>query len=41
MAFPLPHNDFWKPIKAYWANKTAENAAALIPAFRLEAIKWQ
>ena len=34
-------NDFWKPIKAYWANKTAENAAALLPAFSLEAIKWQ
>jgi pimeloyl-ACP methyl ester carboxylesterase len=34
-------NDFWKPIKTYWANKTAENAAPLVEAFNLEAIKWQ
>jgi pimeloyl-ACP methyl ester carboxylesterase len=34
-------NDFWNPIKAYWANKTAENAAPLTQAFSLEAIKWQ
>ena len=34
-------NDFWKPIKAYWANKTPENAAPLLEALKLETTKWQ
>jgi len=34
-------NDFWKPIKAYWAGKTPENAAPLRQALKLDAIKWQ
>jgi pimeloyl-ACP methyl ester carboxylesterase len=34
-------NDFWKPIKAYWADKTPENAAPLRQALKLDAIKWQ
>jgi pimeloyl-ACP methyl ester carboxylesterase len=34
-------NDFWKPIKAYWANKTPETAAPLLQALKLDAIKWQ
>jgi pimeloyl-ACP methyl ester carboxylesterase len=34
-------NDFWKPIKAYWANKTPETAAPVREALRLDAIKWQ
>jgi len=34
-------NDFWKPIKAYWANKTPEDAAPLLQALKVDAIKWQ
>jgi pimeloyl-ACP methyl ester carboxylesterase len=34
-------NDFWKPIKAYWANETPENAAPLRQALKLDATKWQ
>ncbi len=34
-------NDFWKPIKAYWANETPENAAPLLQALKVDAIKWQ
>src|SRR5260370_29259051 len=34
-------NDFWKPIKAYWAGKTPENAAPLLQALKVDAIKWQ
>jgi pimeloyl-ACP methyl ester carboxylesterase len=34
-------NDFWKPIKAYWAGKTPENAAPLRQALKVDAIKWQ
>jgi pimeloyl-ACP methyl ester carboxylesterase len=34
-------NDFWKPIKAYWASRTPENAAPLLQALKLDAIKWQ
>ena len=41
MAFPLPHNDFWKPIKAYWANRTPDNAAPLREALKVETTKWQ
>lgn len=34
-------NDFWKPIKAYWAGKTPENAAPLRQALKVDSIKWQ
>src|ERR1700749_5016403 len=34
-------NDFWKPIKAYWANKTPETAAPVLEALKVDAIKWQ
>jgi pimeloyl-ACP methyl ester carboxylesterase len=34
-------NDFWKPIKAYWASKTPETTAPLLQALKLDAIKWQ
>lgn len=34
-------NDFWKPIKAFWKNKSEENAAPLKPLFELDATKWQ
>jgi pimeloyl-ACP methyl ester carboxylesterase len=34
-------NDFWKPIKAYWRNKTQETATPLLEALKLDAIKWQ
>ncbi|MGK7917676.1 MAG: alpha/beta fold hydrolase [Prochloraceae cyanobacterium] len=34
--------DFWQPIKAYWQNKTPENAQVLADNFlNLEATKWQ
>ena len=34
--------DFWQPLKAYWQNKTAENAQVLANNFlNLEATKWQ
>lgn len=34
--------DFWEPIKAYWLNKTAENAQVLADNFlTLTATKWQ
>ena len=34
--------DFWKPIKAYWQNKTAENAQVLADnLLTLTATKWQ
>jgi len=35
------NNDFWKPIKAYWANRTPENAAPLRDALKVETTKWQ
>jgi pimeloyl-ACP methyl ester carboxylesterase len=34
-------NDFWEPIKAYWAGETPENAAPLRQALKVDAIKWQ
>jgi pimeloyl-ACP methyl ester carboxylesterase len=34
-------NDFWKPIKAYWAGQTPENAVPLRQALKVDAIKWQ
>ena len=34
--------DFWKPIKAYWADKTPENAKALSDSLlTIDATKWQ
>jgi pimeloyl-ACP methyl ester carboxylesterase len=34
--------DFWKPIKAYWADKSAKNAKALSDALlTIDATKWQ
>ena len=33
--------DFWDPIKAYWADKTTENADALRGLFTIDATKWQ
>lgn len=35
------NNDFWKPIKAYWANRTPETAAPLREALKVETTKWQ
>ncbi|MBS1991340.1 MAG: alpha/beta hydrolase [Cyanobacteria bacterium SZAS LIN-3] len=34
-------NDFWKPFRPFWKNKTEENAAPLKPLFELAATKWQ
>jgi pimeloyl-ACP methyl ester carboxylesterase len=34
-------NDFWAPLKLYWADKSEANAARLRPLFELEATKWQ
>jgi pimeloyl-ACP methyl ester carboxylesterase len=34
-------NDFWKPIKEYWQEKTAERETALRPLFTREATMWQ
>ena len=33
--------EFWKPIKAYWADRTESNANALRGLLTLEATKWQ
>lgn len=34
--------DFWQPVKAYWQNKTPENAQILADNFlTIEATKWQ
>lgn len=33
--------DFWKPLKAYWQDRSAENAEKLKPFLALEATKWQ
>ena len=34
--------DFWQPIKAYWQNKTSENAQVLADnILNIEATKWQ
>lgn len=33
--------DFWKPLKAYWKEKTAENEGPLRNLLTLEATKWQ
>lgn len=34
-------NDFWKPLKAYWKDRTEANAASLRKFLTLEATKWQ
>jgi pimeloyl-ACP methyl ester carboxylesterase len=34
-------NDFWKPLKAYWANPTPANREPLRAFTKLEATKWQ
>lgn len=34
-------DDFWKPIKDYWADRTPENRAALEKVLTLDATKWQ
>lgn len=34
-------NDFWAPIKAYWADPTEKNRAALAPMLTLDATRWQ
>ena len=33
--------EFWEPIKAYWQDKSPENAEKLKHLFTLEATKWQ
>ncbi|MEZ5945175.1 MAG: alpha/beta hydrolase [Planctomycetaceae bacterium] len=34
-------NDFWKPVKAYWKNRSKENGDVLRDFLNLEATKWQ
>lgn len=34
-------NDFWKPIKVYWKNRTKENGDNLRGFLKLEGTKWQ
>jgi len=34
-------NDFWKPIKAYWADPSTQNGNPLRSLLTLEATKWQ
>ena len=34
-------NEFWAPVKAYWADKSEANAAKLRPLLELGATKWQ
>lgn len=34
-------NDFWKPVKAYWKERSPENAAALRTFLGIEGTKWQ
>ncbi len=33
--------DFWEPFKAYWRDRSAENAEKLRQFFTLDATKWQ
>lgn len=33
--------DFWKPVRAYWRERSPANEAALRQALTLEAIRWQ
>lgn len=34
-------NEFWAPLKKYWADKSEANGAKLRPLFELGATKWQ
>lgn len=34
-------NDFWKPIKAYWADPSEKNREALRPFLAISGTKWQ
>lgn len=34
-------NEFWAPVKIFWADKSEANAAKLRPLLELEATKWQ
>lgn len=34
-------NDFWAPIKKYWANRTEDNGDALRGLLTIDATKWQ
>ena len=34
-------NDFWKPLKTYWKDRTEKNAEPLRKFLTLEATKWQ
>ena len=34
-------NEFWAPIKTYWADKSEANGAKLRPLFEIGATKWQ
>ena len=34
-------NAFWDPLRAYWKDRTAANAAPLVKSFELEATRWQ
>jgi pimeloyl-ACP methyl ester carboxylesterase len=34
-------NEFWAPVKVYWADKTVANAAKLRPLLELSGTKWQ
>ena len=34
-------NDFWVPLKAWWADKSEANAARLRPARELDGTRWQ
>jgi pimeloyl-ACP methyl ester carboxylesterase len=34
-------NDFWKPLKTYWHDRTEKNAEPLRGFLKLEATKWQ
>jgi pimeloyl-ACP methyl ester carboxylesterase len=33
--------DFWKPLRAYWADRSEANANALRESFKLDATRWQ
>jgi pimeloyl-ACP methyl ester carboxylesterase len=34
-------NDFWKPFRPFWKDKSEHNSAPLKPLFELDATKWQ
>lgn len=34
-------NDFWKPVKAYWASRAAAEREVLRPFTKLDATRWQ